>query len=536
MFMLLLLVFVLCTQQLHVHVGGEQYDSIYSSDFVDKDFYKNEYTKNDNNDTNTSNNNDDNNNYWEKEAQHLGEYVHQEPTPIPNDEVLQDNLQICPPESISSRRTRCICRLGYGCAGSKRYCQIGLSNRAVRHRIEGWLRQKCKQCRCDPLACKKYRKTCDAGCQSILTRVLPSPDKSNRVWHQGLPTVMCIILVHRRVDKVEKMLATWGTHCDYKLLVVMDIYFPGSNQSVYNNADRIVVVDSKHGHPLRSITPLANILLDVVNNEGNLYSYFLVVSDDTFMIMHNLKKYLASLQQQKQQEQKPLYVGRRLLYKEGLVYNHMESGWVINYAALVVLVNKFNASEQQRHKPLKYNRISCILRDRKLAAQTRWEGGCLQWAYENTTSTIEEFRCDALMSSGYLSPAVIVAGCFSDAGVVAKDTRDAKGLERFSLFNPVEIAYSSRVRLRFVKSDLSNSLFPAFRGRNGISQHTISFANIDRAEQYEAYEAFLGRECYPTTIPKYYEDDWARKRRAWAKYKKKHKMQSTSPQTNTTLS
>lgn len=66
---------------------------------------------------------------------------------------------LCPPYSVSSKQIRCICQLGYGCTGSS-HCQRGLSNRANRLRIEGWMIKKCTLCRCDPLDCKVHRKRC----------------------------------------------------------------------------------------------------------------------------------------------------------------------------------------------------------------------------------------------------------------------------------------------------------------------------------------------------------------------------------------
>jgi hypothetical protein len=70
------------------------------------------------------------------------------------------NKGLCPPDSLPSKKQRCVCRIGFGCTGSFKNCQVGVSNRIVGDRIEGWLPTSCPQCRCDPLDCKKKRHDC----------------------------------------------------------------------------------------------------------------------------------------------------------------------------------------------------------------------------------------------------------------------------------------------------------------------------------------------------------------------------------------
>ena len=67
---------------------------------------------------------------------------------------------LCPPNSLPSKQSRCICRIGYGCTGSRHLCQVGKSNRKVQHRLEGWLIRRCPHCRCDPMECKAHRDSC----------------------------------------------------------------------------------------------------------------------------------------------------------------------------------------------------------------------------------------------------------------------------------------------------------------------------------------------------------------------------------------
>ena len=68
--------------------------------------------------------------------------------------------KLCPPNSLPSKQSRCICRIGYGCTGSRNLCQVGKSNRRVQHRLEGWLIRRCPHCRCDPMECKAHRGSC----------------------------------------------------------------------------------------------------------------------------------------------------------------------------------------------------------------------------------------------------------------------------------------------------------------------------------------------------------------------------------------
>lgn len=70
------------------------------------------------------------------------------------------HAELCPPNSLPSKQSRCICRIGYGCTGSDKFCQVGKSNRKVQHRLEGWLIKRCPHCRCDPMECKEHRKAC----------------------------------------------------------------------------------------------------------------------------------------------------------------------------------------------------------------------------------------------------------------------------------------------------------------------------------------------------------------------------------------
>ena len=99
--------------------------------------------------------------YWDTYMAAIGNLTGATTNVSREQRTFLNRVLLCPPYSVSSKQIRCICQLGYGCTGSS-HCQRGLSNRAHRLRIEGWMIKKCTLCRCDPLDCKVHRKRCGA--------------------------------------------------------------------------------------------------------------------------------------------------------------------------------------------------------------------------------------------------------------------------------------------------------------------------------------------------------------------------------------
>lgn len=156
---------------------------------------------------------------------------------------------------------------------------------------------------------------------------------------QGTSKLMCIIHFNTSLKNAHELVHDWGYECDGRLLIA-----PASEQgSPYVNGTKLSLnkSDSKahshlyllHTHAVRgdvhtlhtSPNSQMKVWEYIQKRFADQYEWFLSVSEDTFVAVPNLKKYLSSLYVNKYNNES-FYVGRRLRLDNGLVVNSARSG------------------------------------------------------------------------------------------------------------------------------------------------------------------------------------------------------------------
>eukprot|EP00039_Didymoeca_costata_P021565 m.2507 g.2507 ORF g.2507 m.2507 type:complete len:547 (-) comp2533_c0_seq1:115-1755(-) len=418
---------------------------------------------------------------------------------------LPESIHLCPPKSVSSKRTRCICRLGYSCTGSKWYCQQGLSNRAVRHRIEGWLIQRCPQCRCDPIPCKQHRVHCGTDCQLFTEQITKQPS-TEMIPHvtQGLPSIVCIIQVGQNQSRLEGLLNTWSRYCEFQVLIIPPSAKLRVNRTMHDGSSltNIKIVRLPGGSRQYDLTvaPLAKVLSTALSHKRN-FSWFLMVNDKTYIMMLNLKTYLATLQHENTNN-KPFFLGRKLVdTSNGFLFNSEDSGWLLNKEALSILVRKLKEG-MQTTKPSSFVPLKCTLHANNSRRDVE-QSVCMSWTLSNDIHTLpDSLRCNPNMPIEKLSR--VVSACLADAGVLPYDTRDTNKLERFHLFDP-----ENTINFQSLVMNTRNWHLQTILGPISVSPSSISIANLTTKESFEAVDVFLKQECYQTMLPATFTDAWS---------------------------
>lgn len=138
--------------------------------------------------------------------------------------------------------------------------------------------------------------------------------------------ILCIILVHKEKNVVAAK-NTWALSCN-------------EIQLIYLNLKRKIPVPIKK---LGSQRPKSSwmLLCEILKHVPDHFHWILVVHDYSFVIMENLRLFVASLDWSK-----PYYLGHPVKFWN-IIYNSGEAGYLLSYGALKVLqlhLNVFDSS------------------------------------------------------------------------------------------------------------------------------------------------------------------------------------------------
>ena len=195
-----------------------------------------------------------------------------------------------------------------------------------------------------------------------------------------------------------------------------------SNYSAYNV---FRAIDNNHAENYFNMwKKTQNIWNYIGDNYLHAFDWFLLGGDDMYVIMENLRDYLLYLESMEGNE-KPMYLGRPLRSTFKLVYNNGGAGYLLNRAALKLLIHSFQ-------------RESCLSR---------------------VAHSIED---------------ILVAYCLSTQGVIALNTQDEFGREMFH-WMPPHIEYRA-VDSRYLTpaSEIRKGLHVK-RGNASFSPNSIGF-------------------------------------------------------------
>jgi glycoprotein-N-acetylgalactosamine 3-beta-galactosyltransferase len=151
------------------------------------------------------------------------------------------------------------------------------------------------------------------------------------------PRIYCMVYTHK--GKRERQLSqheTWGSACD-------GINFFSDEPAPKHIHEDLEVVHLKHAGPEswgNMWQKSRSIWLYAYEQHINNYDFFFISGDDTYVIVENLKKYVASTEvREANKESKGLYLGRRFLHRkpDNITFNSGGSGYVLSRKALKVL-------------------------------------------------------------------------------------------------------------------------------------------------------------------------------------------------------
>eukprot|EP00039_Didymoeca_costata_P004549 m.74119 g.74119 ORF g.74119 m.74119 type:complete len:482 (+) comp12447_c0_seq5:515-1960(+) len=386
------------------------------------------------------------------------------------DQEAISRMRVCPPNSHDTRHKGCVCATGFSCVGH--ICSND-------NYFELFGRKRCLDCRCDAKSCNRYRAVCGQQCQKLALHLGQQPRGINMdIEMVGLPKVQCFVYTDAR-DNEEYMertkpgdynhsiMRSWGQYCD-------GIHF-------FDSANI-----SSLREPLETFT-------------GN---WFFFTGIDTYVIMRNMKRYLAFLDYTRKG---PQYIGRRSwIPKTGLVLNSAHSGFLLNKEALRKIVSTWDQEIPVRQF---YHPLEC---------RNGTIENCTHGAWDFSSHAVElpgELHCTPQSLSpdnrsdannSFVTLATRIAVCLAVNDIYPSNSADGFGFERFHDVGPSLLAKippweytSGSIREKFAP-------FPFRRGLTSVSTISISFGSTD-ADQMEAFEAFSHFDCYfsPGYFPKY---------------------------------
>jgi glycoprotein-N-acetylgalactosamine 3-beta-galactosyltransferase len=299
-----------------------------------------------------------------------------------------------------------------------------------------------------------------AGCDqdfSIQTKILLDNIRVSAATREPLPKVLCFIMTHSKNHdtRVKDVLSTWGKRCD-KLVLASD---------VEDAAWGTIATHSKA--TWKNLWPKLNETLHhVYENYRDDYDWFLKVDDDSYVIMENLKAFLASDKvKEKARTKQPLVYGRRLgvpmqslirklqdhdfLHRlwqrhnytktSHFVFNSGGAGYVMNRAYLDQLILQLDGSPDNAPKGVAPEDV----------------GQALATLYHSTNT-------------------------------VPQNTRDNRGRERFHFSHPNAMYVMDHPAKSWVYR-VHQNLGGLSKGLDCCSEDTISFHYLDRFPGYMQY-------------------------------------------------
>lgn len=151
-------------------------------------------------------------------------------------------------------------------------------------------------------------------------------------------TVLCVILT-RNTKNAEAAKNTWARSCNNVINVNLTSGYKRKSIPIKKNKDN------------SSWVLLCTSLLNIDNN----YKWILIVHDDTFAIVENLRPILAGLN-----ESDGYYLGHAVRFLT-VTYNMGQAGYVLSKGSLSAIKNKFNTSEACRSEITYWNQEDMYL-------------------------------------------------------------------------------------------------------------------------------------------------------------------------------
>ncbi|CAM9672737.1 unnamed protein product [Ectocarpus sp. 6 AP-2014] len=262
------------------------------------------------------------------------------------------------------------------------------------------------------------------------------------VWKgasKTMPRIFCGIFTHRKnhFTKVKAIKETWAVNCD-GFVAFSDAADPDLHT---------FQIEHEGPEEYGNMWQKSRAIWKYINfHYKNDFDWFLLGGDDLFVIVENLRKYLLSDEIMHAAGgvinggPNPMYLGRRLrpFNDDEWIFNSGGASYVLNQASVGLLASNLDEDTCQPHK------------------KTSWED-------------------------------VMVAMCLKKNGVVAFDTRDASGRERFHPYTPaVHFGYRTPMRPedRLVSGIVVGDWYIGMAidlifGLEGCSSDSISFHYVD---------------------------------------------------------
>jgi glycoprotein-N-acetylgalactosamine 3-beta-galactosyltransferase len=181
-----------------------------------------------------------------------------------------------------------------------------------------------------------------------------------------------------------------------------------------------------------------------IHIEGRQYfDWFLLGGDDLYVRVATLRQFLTS-PEVSQPPDRPLYLGRPLRRTHNLVYNTGGSGYLLNARALAILMGQFA------------------------------RGGC----YPFKSTSLED---------------VVIGQCLRDVGLIARNTSDQQGRERFHWQSP-DAAFEASNPFYLMNSNARYGQFPVRGGRDCCSPESISFQDLKPASTMRCFHLQVQRQ------------------------------------------
>lgn len=170
-----------------------------------------------------------------------------------------------------------------------------------------------------------------------------------RLANAPSPRVLCMAFTYEpRHDSVRAAVYTWAAHCDGYLAVsnsTADESLPtvslGTTSGASGEGQKLT--ESYLSMSIKSRLIWTSVAQSQLLDE---YDFFLLSGDDVYVIVENLKDYLKYISYKAKRENRessdpPIFIGRKMQQNKLLWFYHGGSGYVMNRAAVRILVDLF---------------------------------------------------------------------------------------------------------------------------------------------------------------------------------------------------
>jgi hypothetical protein len=322
-----------------------------------------------------------------------------------------------------------------------------------------------------------------------------------------LSAVTCLVTT-TNVRKVIAMFESWGKLCETLVLLTTvgsDVHTNLSHLEM-NRAENVHILAGSHPEETgkRFFGADFKTMLGFwreVHKRFSSSSWFICVPDSTYVILPNLKRYIALLDYDPLLRGRPQYVGRPLRYPGGMVVNSVSTGFLLNRFALEILLNATDAYSPDQK--LTYRPFQCASTALPQAANDT----CGMW--KKAAPEVSPMMCNPTIHSvhGGGQAETCMALYLANNEIYPLDTRDSSQANRFHVYGPNMSTDATKAKVA-VYPDGKQDLYRAQSELRDISEHSVSFAigHNDGIAKMLAFDAFLHERCkHPTSI----EPTWA---------------------------